>query len=468
MTMKISRMLIAAALALTIPVTASAESTITTLGSAPVRGPLLGAAAGDGSSPAKSAKFSAPSSLNPTKLYHMSKSADPAARLFVASAIRRSSRAEMIHAARVLIQDDDVRVRRALLGSLAAKEAKRWIPLLTEALTDRDPEVRLFAARGLVQHGPEVYAEPMKAMVDDPSAAVRRVVLDSLMSAGPDGISELVAIEIGARPVSAELLDEVDQTLHRHAANHGDQLVAALDLSKVERSHMQRVANLVADCGPIGTSMLLAEMDGGLSQRAFYARRALAAHPRYAVKPINARLMEFRLKGTKSALITPFLEVLAAAGDPRALPGLERLATSNRPYLRSEALLVLGRIDHPRAVELLIDGLSDPEADVRGSAAAGLGEQRAEAGIKPLIRVVARGDAISVKAIRALGQIGDRRAALVLERQLESENPVVRRYACEALENIGHRSARKSLSSKLNDPDAMVRYTASRALGSME
>ena len=466
--MKIARTLFVATLALTLPATAAAESTIVTLGSAPVRGPMLGAAASDGSAPAKRAVFSAPSSMNPTKLYHMSRSDDPAARLFVASAIRRNSRAEMVHAARVLINDPDVRVRRVLMEALSQKDAKRWLPLLVQGTADADAEVRLSAARGVVQHGPESYLAPMKSLLDDADPNVRRVALDSLMVAGGPGLSELLAIETGARPSSPQLLAEVDETLHRYAADHGEELVAALDFTKVERANLQRVANLMADCGPVGTSMLLAEMDGGLSQRAFYARRALATYPNAAVVPINNRLMEVQLKGTRSALITPFLEVLAAAGDPRAIPSLERLATSRRPYLQAEALLVLGRIDDTRAVEILIGALADPDVDVRGAAATGLGEQRAEAAIKPLIRLVARGDAITVKAIKALGQIGDARAALVLERQLESTNPTVRRYACEALENIGHRSARKSLSNKLDDPDAMVRYTASRALGSME
>ena len=463
--MKTARILVVAAAALCLPVTAAAESTIVTLGSAPVRGPLLGAGGG-GSAPASG--FEAPSSLNPTKLYHMSRSADPAARLYVAGAIRKTSRAETVHAARVLVNDPDVRVRRVLAQSLAQKPARRWIPLLTQALDDADADVRATAARALVQHGPDVFVEPMSRLLDDPSPSVRDVAIDSLAAAGTPGLTTLVAVQTGARPASPQLAAQVDQTLHRIAADRGDTLVSLLDLAGVDRAHTQGVANLLADCGPVGTDMLLAEMDAGLTQKAFYARRALAAYPHAAVPLINRRLMEVDLKETKSALVTPYLEVLAAAGDARALPGLERLATSKRPYLRAETMLVLGAIDDPRAVELLITGLTDAESDVRGAAADGLGQQRSVEGIKPLIRLVARGDAVSVKAIRALGRIGDARAALVLERQLASDNPVVRRYACEALEAIGHTSARDGLLGKLDDPDAMVRYTASRALGSME
>lgn len=466
--MKTARNLILLTLVLAVPASASAESTIMSIGSVPQKGPVLGAAATDGSSPARRVAFKAPATMNPTKLYHMSKSADPAARLHVANAIRRSTRPEIVHAARVLVNDPDVRVRRVLTESLAQKTAKRWIPLLTKAFGDKDAEVRIAAAKGLVQYGPEAYLDAMTSRLNDPSPAVRRIVLDSLMAAGKPGLEALVAIEIGAEPASDQMIAEVDETLHRYAADHGDELAQMLDLSTVDRRHAQRVANLLADCGPMGTNVLLAEMDAGLSQRAFYARRALTAYPGSSVKAINRRLMNVDLKETKSALITPYFEILAAAGDARALPGLKRLVTSRRPYLRSEGMLVLGHIQDDRAVALLIEGLQDPEADVRGAAATALGTQKSEKGIKPLIRVVARGDAVAVKAIRALGEIGDARAALVLERQLDSDNPVVRRYACEALERIGHRSAVKGLASRLDDPDAMVRYTASRALGSFE
>lgn len=359
-------------------------------------------------------------------------------------------------------------MRRALAESLARKAAKRWIPLLTEAIDDADAEVRATAARALMEHGPEVFLAPMVRLLDDPAPSVRRVAIDGLASAGTPGLTALLAVHTGSRPASAQVVDEVDDALHRVAAHHPDGLVALIDLGKVDRSHTQRVANLLADCGPVGTDMLMAEMDAGLTQKAFYARRALAAYPGTAVPLINRRLLEVDLKDTKSALITPYLEVLRAAGDARALPALERLAKSKRPYLRAETMLVLGHIDDARAVELLVAGLTDADSDVRGAAADGLGQQRSVDGIKPLIRLVARGDAVSVKAIQALGKIGDARAALVLEQQLASDNPTVRRYACEALERIGHTSARDGLLEKLDDPDAMVRYTASRALGSME
>ena len=73
-----------------------------------------------------------------------------------------------------------------------------------------------------------------------------------------------------------------------------------------------------------------------------------------------------------------------------------------------------------------------------------------------------------VRAIEALGKIGDKRATLVIERQLEHPRSTVRQYACQALEAIGHRAAADGLVKRLEDPDAMVRYSATKALGRMD
>jgi HEAT repeat protein len=415
------------------------------------------------------AVFTPPSVLNPGRLVRLAKQQNPAARLYAARGIRQVRRAKTVRAARILIADRDVLVRRTLVESIATAPSRFWLPLLTQALGDPDPGVRTRAVLGLKQYPADQFIQASLPLLTDPSEEVRRTVREGLVGLGQEGITRLVEIEVGTSPMPEEVVAEVDGTLRHYAVSNGAALAEQLDMHDVHGTAAQRIARLLTACGRPGVNALLTEMDRGLTQAAFHARRALIEHPGAAVLPINDRLMNIDLEFTKSARITVYLDILISAGDPRALPGLERLIESVRPYLRGEAARTLGHHDSPHAVTLLLAALRDDVASVRGEAATALGRLEVKAAVMPLVRLASGDGPETIRAIRALGAIGDPGAALVLQQKLKSNSPAVRRHACEALERIGHPAAVKSLRlAKWNDPDAMVRYTAGRALGTME
>ena len=448
-----------------LPATAVAENTIVTITNSHASGPVLGSTSIESGSPSKVRGFEAPSKLTPTKLYHMSKSVNPQARRFSAESVGRLDRPEVVHAVRVLVSDPDPEIRLALARGLSHKRSVRFLKFMVSLSKDPDPRVRRAAADGLARQPEIADISTLVALVDDPDREVRVIAIEAVAEGQ---ISHLMEIELGKREVHPDVLLDVDAALHRMARDQGRDFAQQLSLEGLESGASQRVANLLAASGPEGADILLAEMEQGLTKQAFHARRALELSPDAAIVPIVRLLQNVDLADTPTARITPYLPILQASGDERAIAALARLGKSRRAYLRAEAVRALGSFSQPAAVQVLLEGVEDPEGEVRLEAASSLGRLREPTAIHALVRLVASQDTAMVRAIEALGKIGDKRATLVIERQLEHPRSTVRQYACQALEAIGHRAAADGLVKRLEDPDAMVRYSATKALGRMD
>jgi HEAT repeat protein len=132
---------------------------------------------------------------------------------------------------------------------------------------------------------------------------------------------------------------------------------------------------------------------------------------------------------------------------------------------RLQAARMLGEHGEPQAVEALSNVLmDDPDMGVRQVAAAALGKLGAS---EPLIRALRVPD-IQVRqlATQALGQIGDPRAIEPLILALRDSNAEVRNQVAFALNKIGG-PAVEPLITALSHPDPVVRWGASRILGSI-
>jgi HEAT repeat protein len=156
--------------------------------------------------------------------------------------------------------------------------------------------------------------------------------------------------------------------------------------------------------------------------------------------------------------------------------------------VREAASDALGELGDPRAVDSLLDALSDEYWPVRKAAASSLGEIGDPGAVEPLIAALRAelthraGAAVPVRfgytdfpglhdswtarraIVVALGRLGDARGALPLVEALRDDHKWVRVDAAEALGKLGDARAVDALIGVLTDSDSLVRATAAAAL----
>jgi HEAT repeat protein len=152
-------------------------------------------------------------------------------------------------------------------------------------------------------------------------------------------------------------------------------------------------------------------------------------------------------------------------GVPSYLKHSIELLYSADPQERKHAIEILAQLDHPLALQALINALQHPLADVRIAAALVQGklhELRAIPGLIEALRVTDK--SVYSAAQENLIEIGDSSINELLE-VLKDEDAEVRCRATEVLGNIGHPSALSGLMEALKDEDEQVRGKAAWALG---
>jgi len=356
---------------------------------------------------------------------------------------------------------------------------------LIEALSDESPQVRLTAARALLDIGdrraeqslieacrdrhfalrtigahdrveafdtlsrdvlPAVYV----AALDDEDAWYRVISAHRLAQRGdPRGWNGLVAVlkdENNAfRQRAAYALAEWDDPRAFdviQAAIHGnDEFPPGIALPL-----------LAASGGPRATALLIDALDNpGL---AAYAESALVKIGPAAVEPLLVALTD-----KQSSACHRVAKILGELDDPRAVPGLVVALDDQRRWVSAFAARALGKIGGPLAVdalvaritkeacfnalvtigppatEALVRAVETAEPDVRRKAAFALGsigDRRAAAALIAILQ-----DEYNSTAARWLGRLGDPRAVEFLTAELHGDDPNLARSAATALADIG-------------------------------
>jgi HEAT repeat protein len=172
------------------------------------------------------------------------------------------------------------------------------------------------------------------------------------------------------------------------------------------------------------------------------------------------------------------IDSLGILGDPIAAPALRARLTDTE--LQSRAIVALGRLRAPDAVDPLTHLLHNPNLNVldRRHAVEALGLIAHPGAIQTLLGVLDGPDPGTVKrsAITALGKIcgaanrdGDRVDTTVIERlrqviQVRNDDYRYRKVAARALARSGDVRAVVTLMDCLHDRSSEVRYTAARGL----
>ena len=157
--------------------------------------------------------------------------------------------------------------------------------------------------------------------------------------------------------------------------------------------------------------------------------------------------------------------------DPRSVAALiQALRTDPDPQVRNTAAWALGQIEDRAATPALLAAMAgDRAVEVRRTCVWALGQLEDPAAVDGLIRATHDADAdVRRTALWALGQIEDARAVPGLSAALRDGDVEVRRTAAWALGQIESKESVPALTAAMRDADREVRSTAVWALGQIE
>lgn len=224
---------------------------------------------------------------------------------------------------------------------------------------------------------------------------------------------------------------------------------AVLDLEQLETDARggdpQAIAQLVD---------LLGEREAGIADRVYPVLVEIGTRAVPALLP---------QVGTDDRQVREY--VIAALGTLKvtdAVPAISDVLASQELERRYVAAWALGEIGTDAAVPGLLDALSDHNSEVRRYATRALIKLNRLA-VPPLVDYLAQASGEGAAgAIRALGDIADKRALSVLLAQADGDQ---RAEACLALGKLRDPRAESTLIAALQDSDATVRMNAAMALG---
>ncbi len=171
--------------------------------------------------------------------------------------------------------------------------------------------------------------------------------------------------------------------------------------------------------------------------------------------------------GKKGAALAPALEPLRQA----LRRSLQRLAAHRDPDIRMHALRLAAKVDHPRVIQLLRQGLEDQSALVRRAAgeAAVIVSERQPARRRALVQLLVHDLPHKpwyeqLDRLSRLGELGAAEAVPVLQRFASSRHGFLAEAAVRGLGRIGDRRALPEVRAALRYPAEMVRIAGLRAL----
>jgi len=174
----------------------------------------------------------------------------------------------------------------------------------------------------------------------------------------------------------------------------------------------------------------------------------------FPLELVFPRLEDFLRDQERAHLRTAAMEAFPRYGK-EATPWLLRLLKDGDEEVRMFSATILGDIRDPAAVDDLIDALNDTDDNVRHASAEGLGKIGDARAVHPLIDCLHQDFWIQYPAIIALGRIGDPSAIEHLLPLLDDE--MLRQAVIESLGQIGDVAAIPALTGALSRSDPALR-----------
>ncbi|KAA3615767.1 MAG: HEAT repeat domain-containing protein [Calditrichaeota bacterium] len=402
-------------------------------------------------------------------------------RLQAAAALGKLYERNAIPALSKCLSDVDARVRRAAVESLGKIEDEECINPIIMALKDDDANVRKTAIRYVSHFNDPRALELFIPMLGDPVPVVSQEVVKALLIVGSSAFDALV-----------DALETSNTITKRYAAT-------TLGLIKDIRAVPPLIAQLsnnnwvvrravVAALGELddkrALTALLSMLEDGRDEVALAASKALANIGAPAVSGLLSYLIGRKknqyailaLKDMKSESIKPLLNSLrhdntqvrstvvkvldlidwkpakdeqgaaywiakqewdksVEIGEQAVEPLIDVL-TTDEMWHRKAAAENLGKLKDDKAVDYLIQTLSDKYWNVREASMRSLVKMGRKA-VEPLINAMLTGNKNAFESITAtLANIGDKRAVQPLEYVLKDNRQFVRQAAVKALEKM--------------------------------
>jgi HEAT repeat protein/GTPase SAR1 family protein len=331
--------------------------------------------------------------------------------------------------ARALIHDLIPKLRRIASSALGHIGDASAIPLLVEALSDSDGNVRLSAVLALGQIGDPTVIPAISQRLLDGNATVRRGAATAL---GQVGNSSAISI-------LANVLNDTKKDVRRSAAMSLGQikdraalpalLVAINDVNAEVRS------SVAIALGQIGDSTTIPSLVIALSDITRAVRRSAAI-------------------------------ALGQIGEREAIPALVKSLSDSRPTVRSVSAIALGQIGEREAIPALLNALSDVNSEVRSSAVAALRQIDYSVVLPTLMTFMHNANGVTrVRMASMLWYIGETAALSEILKDLHNQNGAIRLSAVAALSKIADPITIPDLVTALDDMNPTVRGSAAAALG---
>ncbi len=328
------------------------------------------------------------------------------------------------------------------------------IPVLTEALRDKDAEVRCHAVTALGMLDDDARIAPMLSALQDPDPEVQKAAIV--------GTKKLTGAQSSAALVS--ILRTGDAAVKAHAARMLQWLGWQPSNREEEIWFWAARGNFtrVADMGPDAINALESILATGSYSVSVGAIRALGAigDPRACKSLINA------LGARDTAVAVAAVDALSKIGGAESSRATVKMLKHDSPQVRLVAVEGIWELRAESGIAPLRGLLKDKAWDVRRAAAEVLGKLRDVQSIAQLSVLLGDPDAdVRETAATALGRLMDRRAIGPLVMAFKDPASGVRRFAAAALGRIDHdwstsnegREALETLKNSLGDSDSDIR-----------
>ncbi len=354
------------------------------------------------------------------------------------------------------LKHDDPSVRYLAVGKLQELDDERTIPHLLTALHDEDTRVVRRAIGVLGNYGDIRAIEPLIGKLAGKNPLIWIAASEALILIGPPAVEPLISVithenislvektaavlgEIGTRQTVEPLI-----TLLAHPSD-SVRATAAAALGRVE--DVRSIPVLVE---ALKDENLIVQYD---------AARAL-----YQLRPYSTVPLIEALGSKNDDTVFNAVSVLGKIGGREVINALGSLLNHSSAFVRMEAVKGLGKAANGATTPFLISALNDNFVTVQNLAADYLVKIGSGA-VELLLATLDGGDAkLTRKAILTLGRIGDARAVEPLIDILSNRSSADRKTAAVALGLLGNPLAIPALIEALRSDNADLSSSAAEAL----
>lgn len=403
-----------------------------------------------------------------------------------------------------LLKNEDSPIRYAILEALGLIGDSAAVPTIAEMLNDSDVDLRISAAHSLGSIADKSSCESLVKMLKYED--IWFYASEALIKAGPPAVPVLVE---GLRNKDIKVIRHINRSLIKIGRPAVSPLIEALKDSNGEvRRNAATVLGFIGDkdaIKPLLESLkdkesnfiaanALCKIDQSIAPSLMEMSRRSDSVTREAIirtlgllgdKAALPLLIE-SLRDSDGVIRLQAVQALGLIGDKSTTQQIVMALRDSDKDVRIAAVKSLGWIGDNASVKLLVEALKDDDSEIRIWAAESLGMIGGKESVEPLIEalnsaLIAVGNkepadlmveslegkahySVAMKAILALGKIGDERAIKHIVDSLYSSHEFMHVFAEEALGNMGH-AALPVVLDLMKNSNYEIRNAAAAVLG---